>query len=146
MFITNSNSQNFIKYQKNQLIPRRVDELMNQLRFKDPQCHFYPLEDNDLNEERYLIVEGKEFSSEDGYTIQKMDYDYKYNCLLVRSMLPVFQSFTHSLRHKPSEEIRNETFNRIQKTLRNLISFVFAKDSNEEVDYFKISEDPLQER
>ena len=63
---------------------------MNQLSMKDPEYRFYPLEDSDLNEERFLIIEGKEFSSEDGYTIQKMEYEYKFNCLLVRSMLPIF--------------------------------------------------------
>lgn len=112
----------------------------------DPQYKFYPLEDSDLNEERYLIVEGKDFSSEDGYTISKMEFEYKYSCLLVRSMLLVFQSFTHMLRTNPTEEIRNETYNRIQKTLKNLINFVFAKESDEDIDYFKISDDPIQEK
>lgn len=154
-FLTSSNDMKFLKYNRKDeavdYILRDNGKLLSKLKKRDEKYQFYPLEDEDLSEKKYRSVFSEEFSSEDAYTIERMPFKSKFGCLIVRSMLPILYNITSVFkkgqkRKGKKDIISSEKYLQIQETLKKMICFLFDIDTSDDVDYFEIEDNPIEER
>ena len=141
-FLTEHESGCYLKYDRNAKIQRNNEFLMNELRQKDPQYLFYPLEVSDLNQTNHLAKLSMELSSEDAYVVHKVPEAEKKEILFMRSVIPTFKYMRKVFAAKKQEDIDPDIYQMIIKTLQLIIAFLFDLDPTAEIDYLEIEDMP----
>lgn len=144
-FLT-SQDQQFLKYRRDRKLMKNKTFLKDLLKERDPEYDFYPLDDQDLNEEKYMSYFSNDFSSEDAFTIERMSDIDKMSCFFVRSLLPILMDVTSRFKVDKIDSVTNETYLQVKSAMQKIITFLFDFDSSEETNYFEIESDPIQKR
>ena len=146
-FITETQSKAFLKQDKEKKLVRNNDMLMEVFAKRQPHTppseFFYPLEDQDLNETKFVAKLNKEFSSEDAYIVQKISEGEKREIFFLRSSVPLLKYLCKVFSEmKSAEKIDHDIYKMIYQACQKIIAFLFDKDTSNEIDYFEIEEMP----
>ena len=146
-FITESHTKLFLKQDKEKKIARANRMLMEVFERRQPPTapaeFFYPLEDEDLCETKFVARLNRDFSSEDAFIVQKVQEAEKKDILFVRSALPLLKYLRKAFgSREAAEKVDAEVYKRVVFALQQVIAFLFDKDMSHEVDWFEIEEMP----
>jgi hypothetical protein len=141
-FISEAESTDYLKYDRDARIDLDIDLLMTELKNRAPEYPFYPLNNTDIGEVKYCTKLNKEFSSEDAYIVQKVNDTDKRDLFFVRSTLPIFKKLRTLFSSKNFDKTDPEHFNSLIATLKQVIVFLFDMDSVSSIDFFEIEEMP----